>query len=75
MYSKMEYKQQPSPAKVQPRIIIHGGAGNITPATLTPERYTEFRTALLTIVRPLPFPLPLPLPFSPTTQPCYVNPS
>jgi hypothetical protein len=54
MFDKMEYKQQPSPAKVQPRLIIHGGAGNITPATLTPERYAEFRTAMLTIVRPFP---------------------
>lgn len=57
----MEYKrpQPPSPAKTQPRLIIHGGAGNITPATLTPDRYAEFRTALLTIVRsPLSIPLP-----------------
>ncbi|KAK4043322.1 nucleophile aminohydrolase [Parachaetomium inaequale] len=47
----MEYKrQQPSPPKLQPRLIIHGGAGNITPATLTPERYAEFRAALLTII-------------------------
>jgi L-asparaginase len=51
----MEYIPQTpsSPSlKLQPRLIIHGGAGNITPATLTPERYAEFRTALLTIVRP-----------------------
>ncbi|KAK3901911.1 hypothetical protein C8A05DRAFT_15977, partial [Staphylotrichum tortipilum] len=40
----------PSPSKIQPRLIIHGGAGNITPSTLTPERYAEFRAALLTIV-------------------------
>ncbi|KAK4244327.1 nucleophile aminohydrolase [Corynascus novoguineensis] len=47
----MEYKrQEPSPPRVQPRLIIHGGAGNITPATLTPERYAKFRTALLTII-------------------------
>jgi len=54
----MEYKrQEPSPPRVQPRLIIHGGAGNITPATLTPERYAKFRTALLTIVwLPDPFP-------------------
>jgi L-asparaginase len=48
----MEYKaQQPSRPKLQPRLIIHGGAGNITPATLTPDRYKEFRVALLTIVQ------------------------
>lgn len=55
MAAKMEYKPQPASSptlKIQPRLIIHGGAGNITPATLTPERYAEFRTALLTIVRP-----------------------
>ncbi|KAK4237160.1 hypothetical protein C8A03DRAFT_16258 [Achaetomium macrosporum] len=47
----MEYKPQPpSGPKLQPRLIIHGGAGNITPATLTPDRYKEFRVALLTIV-------------------------
>ncbi|KAL2133495.1 hypothetical protein VTI74DRAFT_2260 [Chaetomium olivicolor] len=52
--SKMEYKAQllhaQEKTKVQPRLIIHGGAGNITPATLTPDRYREFRTALLTII-------------------------
>ncbi|KAJ4305967.1 hypothetical protein N0V88_000757 [Collariella sp. IMI 366227] len=50
----MEYKPQPQDApprgKIQPRLIIHGGAGNITPATLTPDRYQKFRSALLTIV-------------------------
>jgi L-asparaginase len=55
----MEYKRrQPPPPKLQPRLIIHGGAGNITPATLTPERYAEYRSALLTIVRPTPVSLP-----------------
>jgi L-asparaginase len=47
----MEYKrQQPAPPKLQPRLIIHGGAGNITPANFPPDRYQEYRTALLTIV-------------------------
>ncbi|KAL2187678.1 N-terminal nucleophile aminohydrolase [Thermothelomyces heterothallicus CBS 203.75] len=47
----MEYKrQQASSPKVPPRLIIHGGAGNITPSNLTPDRYAEFRTALLTII-------------------------
>lgn len=47
----MEYKpQEPTSPAIQPRIIIHGGAGNITPASVTPELYREFRDALLTIV-------------------------
>ncbi|KAG7285968.1 hypothetical protein NEMBOFW57_008264 [Staphylotrichum longicolle] len=47
----MEYKRPPPPpANLRPRLILHGGAGNITPSTLTPDRYAEFRTALLTIV-------------------------
>ncbi|KAL2161863.1 hypothetical protein VTH06DRAFT_7647 [Thermothelomyces fergusii] len=46
----MEYKRQhPASPKVPPRLIIHGGAGNITPSTLTPDRYAEFRASLLTI--------------------------
>ncbi|QBZ64465.1 hypothetical protein PoMZ_06164 [Pyricularia oryzae] len=44
----MEYKQQTG--LVTPRLIIHGGAGNITPENLPPERYNAFREALLTIV-------------------------
>ncbi len=48
---KMEYKQPPpSPPNLQPRLILHGGAGNITPFNLSPSRYAKFRTALLTIV-------------------------
>ncbi|GAB1315582.1 beta-aspartyl-peptidase [Madurella fahalii] len=47
----MEYKiQQPARPKLKPRLIIHGGAGNITPASFPPDRYKEYRTALLTIV-------------------------
>ncbi|EAA30932.1 N-terminal nucleophile aminohydrolase [Neurospora crassa] len=49
----MEYKPQPSSptrVQVQPRLIIHGGAGNITPASLGPERYVAYRSSLLTIV-------------------------
>lgn len=49
----MEYKiQQPVPTKLRPRLIIHGGAGNITPANFPADRYEEYRTALLTIVSP-----------------------
>lgn len=48
----MEYKPQPSTTHVhvQPRLIIHGGAGNITPASLGPELYAAYRSSLLTIV-------------------------
>ncbi|KAK3361671.1 putative 20S proteasome subunit alpha type 2 [Lasiosphaeria ovina] len=48
----MEYKQQAPTASVtvKPRLIIHGGAGNITPATLLPGAYNQYREALLTIV-------------------------
>ncbi|KAK4466811.1 L-asparaginase [Cladorrhinum samala] len=49
--SKMEYAQQSRrDPKFQPRIIIHGGAGNITPANLPPKLYEEYRSSLLTIV-------------------------
>ena len=47
----MDYKQQQSaPPTTKPRLIIHGGAGNVTPASVTPELYREFRNTLLTIV-------------------------
>ncbi|KAK3333007.1 putative 20S proteasome subunit alpha type 2 [Cercophora scortea] len=47
----MEYKQQkPAPPRVKPRIIIHGGAGNITPASIPPDLYAEYRASLLTII-------------------------
>ncbi|KAK3941407.1 Isoaspartyl peptidase [Diplogelasinospora grovesii] len=51
----MEYKQQQRqqhgpPSIIKPRLIIHGGAGNITSATLSPDQYREYRTSLLTIV-------------------------
>ncbi|KAK3315975.1 putative 20S proteasome subunit alpha type 2 [Apodospora peruviana] len=47
----MEYKQQQqAPAKIKPRLIIHGGAGNLTPANLSPDLYREYRDTLLTIV-------------------------
>ena len=36
---------------VRPRIIIHGGAGNITRDNLSRKRYHEFRSALLCILR------------------------
>ncbi|KAK3693033.1 nucleophile aminohydrolase [Podospora appendiculata] len=47
----MEYKQQkPAPPRVKPRVIIHGGAGNITPASIPPDVYAEYRASLLTII-------------------------
>ena len=48
--ASMEYKVQSQQA-IKPRLIIHGGAGNIQPDKFTPERYAEYRKALLTIVR------------------------
>ncbi|KAI9690913.1 MAG: hypothetical protein M1822_008533 [Bathelium mastoideum] len=35
---------------IRPRIIIHGGAGNITRDNLPPHRYHAFRAALLSIL-------------------------
>ncbi|KAM7196978.1 Nucleophile aminohydrolase [Rhypophila sp. PSN 637] len=47
----MEYKpQKPTSPAIEPRIIIHGGAGNITPTSVTPELYRQFCNAILTIV-------------------------
>ncbi|KAK4224008.1 L-asparaginase [Podospora fimiseda] len=48
--TKMEYSQPHRIPKFQPRIIIHGGAGNITPANLPPDLYNQYRASLLTIV-------------------------
>lgn len=47
----MEYKSQP--LKITPRLIIHGGAGNIQPDKLPSEKYAQYREALLTIVSSL----------------------
>lgn len=48
----MECKRRQSSAlvKVKPRLIIHGGAGNIKPANLTPQRYQAMRKSLLGMV-------------------------
>ena len=45
----MQLKSVPH-RRIAPRLIIHGGAGNITPSTLPPELYQEYRASLLTIV-------------------------
>ncbi|KAF4632976.1 hypothetical protein G7Y89_g5145 [Cudoniella acicularis] len=44
----MEYKRQ-SPG-ITPRLIIHGGAGNILPSNLPPEKYKAFHDSLLKIL-------------------------
>jgi L-asparaginase len=50
----MEYKvQKPLSHRIKPRLIIHGGAGNLTPANLPPDLYHAYRASLLTIVCPM----------------------
>ncbi|TAQ86985.1 hypothetical protein B7494_g4688 [Chlorociboria aeruginascens] len=44
----MDYKK-PSP-HITPRLIIHGGAGNILPANLPPEKYKAYHDSLLRIL-------------------------
>lgn len=46
----MEYKRLQSSPQIKPRLIIHGGAGNIKPTNLTPERYEAVRRSLLGMV-------------------------
>lgn len=50
----MDYKPQFGPQEskvlIQPRIIIHGGAGNILPTNLPPAKYVAFASALLRIL-------------------------
>lgn len=45
----MEYKPQSKPT-VAPRLIIHGGAGNILPANLPPAKYKLYHDSLLNIL-------------------------
>ncbi|EKD18944.1 L-asparaginase precursor [Drepanopeziza brunnea f. sp. 'multigermtubi' MB_m1] len=45
---KMEYTKLPH--GIIPRLIIHGGAGNITPANLPPSRYALYHSSLLKIL-------------------------
>lgn len=48
----MEYRTQDTQHhRVQPRLIIHGGAGNIQRHNYPPEKYQAYRDALITIVR------------------------
>ncbi|KAH6981335.1 nucleophile aminohydrolase [Ilyonectria sp. MPI-CAGE-AT-0026] len=47
----MEYRAQDiQHHRVQPRLIIHGGAGNIQRHNYPPEKYQAYRDALITIV-------------------------
>ncbi|KAH6609894.1 hypothetical protein Trco_003240 [Trichoderma cornu-damae] len=44
----MEYRQPQ--VEIQPRLIIHGGAGNILRGNFPSERYAAYRSSLLSIV-------------------------
>ncbi|KAB5518874.1 putative 20S proteasome subunit alpha type 2 [Coniochaeta sp. 2T2.1] len=47
----MEYKRpQHHQPPITPRLIIHGGAGNIKPSTVPPERWAAYRASLLSII-------------------------
>ncbi|KAI7207786.1 N-terminal nucleophile aminohydrolase [Hortaea werneckii] len=46
----MQPPMNEKPPPIRPRIIIHGGAGNITPSNLPPYLYTTYRHALLKIL-------------------------
>jgi L-asparaginase len=45
----MEYKPQSKPS-IAPRLVIHGGAGNILPVNLPPARYKQYHDSLLHIL-------------------------
>jgi L-asparaginase len=45
----MEYKEQSSKG-ITPRLIIHGGAGNILPSNLPPLKYNAYHDSLLRIL-------------------------
>ncbi|ORY61773.1 nucleophile aminohydrolase [Pseudomassariella vexata] len=49
----MIYKQSPQQMPsglIKPRLIIHGGAGNVRADRISPEKYAAYRHALLSIV-------------------------
>ncbi|KKF93754.1 putative isoaspartyl peptidase/L-asparaginase beta chain [Ceratocystis platani] len=52
MSEKMEYYAKPGGpvAGLAPRVIIQGGAGNITPTNMPEETYREYRSSLLDII-------------------------
>ncbi|OAA51588.1 L-asparaginase precursor [Metarhizium rileyi] len=43
-------KKPPQIIKIQPRIVIHGGAGNIVRRNFPPEKYRAYRDALVAII-------------------------
>ena len=43
----------PSLPKFKPKLIIHGGAGNILRQNFPPDKYEAYRTALISIVKPI----------------------
>jgi L-asparaginase len=47
--SAMQYKKPPSDG-ITPRLIIHGGAGNILPSNLPPTKYKAYHDSLLKIL-------------------------
>jgi L-asparaginase len=46
----MNYESPSIQPKITPRIIIHGGAGNITRQSMSKERYTAYQTSLRRIL-------------------------
>jgi L-asparaginase len=46
----MEYTRDQGTLSVKPRLIIHGGAGNIHRDTYPPEQFQAYRKALIDIV-------------------------
>ncbi|KAL7919068.1 nucleophile aminohydrolase [Trichoderma austrokoningii] len=46
----MAYREPPSRTQIQPRLIIHGGAGNIRRENYPSEKYAAYRSALVAIV-------------------------
>lgn len=47
----MQADDEPLSRPVKPRIIIHGGCGNITPANLPPTAWLEYKASLLRILQ------------------------
>ncbi|KIN01173.1 hypothetical protein OIDMADRAFT_163415 [Oidiodendron maius Zn] len=45
----MDYKWQSTPT-ITPRLVIHGGAGNILPANMPPAKYKQYHDTLLRIL-------------------------
>jgi L-asparaginase len=51
MNETMEYKPSTSSSpRITPRLIIHGGAGNILPSNLPPTKYAAYHDSLLRIL-------------------------